>query len=665
MFGSTAKTSGFQTDRMTFSTLRKTLAWQKTNKGLSDDAKLRSTAKKGLYVKDGISRKGFSFCGFHFRGPLIERGNKYLKARNDIARSINLSYGNLMYEGQLLGNYVIDQLLTERAQQESAAASENGVADPEDVKRRKGNMSLRYRDLETLQAKIDEVKAKLDEKGTYVVGDEGQNKKLPSSIGYMRGRQSYEAVGAGTQALIQSLTSDFLAHERSTQEKAFFNNNQGLLRKRAKLDAIKTLKMMGMKVHKTDKGKELFYLPGGLTPQNVVRAENSLADKGIGSNSNTRALLSLAELPSKINAHGDALLELDRELYALASDCNANEARATLEFSLMQEHDYPPKEASKCREQLKKIEADTHKLVEENRDLVRELQSLSYPGDLLDDDNKRAELYRKSVANLKKMDQIVSELDIVYTQYKIAPTSAISKAASNMFDTAQDFCTETLALAANIYPETDYLEAVEPKPSDIRFPGLNNHWRRTHYDSIVEEGLSYKAKAPDILFQDDSTGENNLNRRIAEHNTRIRYLSLYKEQYFKLKLGAPEILRGRLNKTFYENYQENLNRAIRDNDMISENISRRQNILGIGANDEINIQLKAAKKQHNALMLLLHPNLAPSPHNDSTPVQHVELTLDESIDFDLSLNEALDLELTLDEDLNDESVEINNKNMTQ
>ncbi len=164
-----AKTTAFKTDGMRFDALKRKLDKrikelngpedaandQAGAKVLDGSAQIRWTAKNGIYVKKGTwNTKGWD----PFGSDILERGDKFLGARDEIARSINLTFGfTLNEDGQLIGDYLVDSLLKERVRNEMGAEDIANLDDAE-LQRRKQNIYLRLDDLDELQQKVDEIR---------------------------------------------------------------------------------------------------------------------------------------------------------------------------------------------------------------------------------------------------------------------------------------------------------------------------------------------------------------------------------------------------------------------------------------------------------------------------------------------------------------------------
>ena len=132
-----AKSSGFDPYGMHFDALQLQLRRQARRSGVGKDVELRWAPARGFYAKSKTWNRGADPFQRKYGASKLERGEKYLAVREEIARSISVSYGYQIIDGKWVGDYVVDLVIDKRARAEAEAllgleiAAGNPYADPD------------------------------------------------------------------------------------------------------------------------------------------------------------------------------------------------------------------------------------------------------------------------------------------------------------------------------------------------------------------------------------------------------------------------------------------------------------------------------------------------------------------------------------------------------
>lgn len=604
----TVKTEGFQTAGLNFHALKEKLEQQVKNKKLGDDAQIRWTGAKGLYAKSGT----WNVFGYApFGSGAILRGDKFLAARQEIARSINLAYGNRTINGELVGDYVVDRVLEARAREELGLKPDE-PGDQQAIENKKGTLHLRVKDLAEIEKEIVALRD-----NRLLPRKERMHPELMSSVGYMRSAaQAGEAAEKGTQKIIDAVVDDLAAHkwsqmdpkkraELDPEERRELNKKYHA---EAEAETISLMSYKGMKTfyrgHMEDE-EEVNLFEGGLTTSNVAGASQMLRLENVRSE-NVTALLQATELPQHINACSERLMELHKELKSHAKELDDGKI-----FDHLAAHGKP-----ELDESLRDVEVAVKQILEQNLAAIRRLKNMSYPDDITNPDLRQRE-YNTLIENIENMDLLLADLhDIVKESDGALPTAA-GDSIDGLVGAAQKFCAETLELASGVHPMLRASDSIDkkPRPFLMTLPGLMRRLSPDDVDSIVADGLGHKIKAPDILFKADSTGRWSTRFLANDHNKHIAKIANGYRAYRDLLNGDVSRLTHE-DRAVINKFRERLVKAVRDNERLTAIIQRRQKILGQNPNSEIDGELQQAKAQRNALLLLLYPRLTSVSEED-------------------------------------------------
>ena len=626
MNSSTLKTSGFQADGMTFTALHEELAKQVRKGKLNDEAELRWTNSRGLYAKNGVSNTGANYFQRRFGSGLLNRGVKYLAAREEVARSINLTHGFHIHEGQWIGDFVIDRVLSERAEAQARevlhAKMPLGEQIPWDelqaeIARQKKTMTLQFNDLASIQDKLDAI----SRQGALrpPVGD-AERARLINSVGYLSAApKSGRALIQGTEQIVRAIAQDFIDVEHRKGDASSYYERPDALRSYAYEKAWRILKKLGLEKQRID-GERTSILPGGLTRSNVERVRKEIRKEDIPAR-NLLALLHSADLPKAIYESGQRIMDecssLNRAVTALTSE----EANQQLERM------YDPFTKKNVAEQLKAAKSDILNLTANNRIILRDLKRLSFPADL-DNDDARIDLNARLMHNIAILNGRLKELNAVAEpelKYLVRP---LDKAIAEVFTAAQLYCSETLKLADAVSPRKPALRVglQEARPFDMQLDGVmsygnpNGFGDQSPYDVIISDGLSRKLEPPDILFQAADDNTDTLDRLRSMQSHRLDYIHGEYRQYLDL-VGSKESHCFTADEhQSISMFQATIANALKDNERITHQIKQRQKIFGQTENRSVNIQLRYARHQRNALLLLLYPRqVQPYPNGKEHP----------------------------------------------
>ncbi|MEM9618038.1 MAG: hypothetical protein AAF936_08770 [Pseudomonadota bacterium] len=602
----TVKTAGFQTAGLKFRNLKDKLDKQVKKEKLGQDAQLRFTVGKGLYAKSGT----WNVSGnAPFGSGVVLRGNKFLAARAEIARSINLAYGNFQINGELIGDYVVDQVLEARARQQLGLAPED-VGDRRQIENRKGTLYLKVSDLAQIEAKIKEIKQKSRPSRRRKV-----QPQLASSVGYIRGvAQTGAAAEKGTQMLIDAVADDIAAHRWAKMDAKKLdklsdddrNEAYHKIYADAEAEARRLLRRHGMRTFNRghmENEREIHVLEGGLTASNIADIRSSLHRKGVD-HRNVSALLQATQLPRHINNCGDRLNELKQQVEKSALALLQNPIHENIALDVGSNR--MNRNSGSFHEVFKAIK----KAADENRSIILDLKKMSYPEDLNNTD-LRQEKYNQLIENIERMDQSLVLLNGHLRDSTQPFNEGAVDAISNLVDVTQQFCLETLELAGGIHPMLPASDTVKKRelPFRVRLPGLMAF--RSQEGGIrvgIKNGLAGEIKAPDSLFQSDSTGRSSIRTMIKQHNALIG--KIHDQCFIYLDL----IEQGKRNfgpddRAFVNKYRDRLLRAIWDNERLTQVMQRRQKILGQNLSQELNGEIQRAKAQRQSLLHLLYPRL--------------------------------------------------------
>lgn len=604
----TVKTKGFQTEGLNFQALKGKLEKQVEDKKLDDDAQLRWSGAKGLYAKSGT----WNVSGYvPFGSGVILRGDKFLAARQEIARSINLAYGNRIINGEFAGDYIVDQVLEARAREElGLAPDERG--NQQEIENKKGMLHLRVKDLKRIEKEIVALRD-----NRLLPRKERMHPERLSSVGYIRSEaQSGEAAEKGTQKLIDAVVDDLATQKWAKMDPkkraALGPYKRDEINKKyyadAEDEAIRLLAYKGMKTFsrgRLENEREVNLFKDGLTTHNVAGVSQWLRVNNI-KNKNVAALLQATELPQHINACSERLIDLHKELMKYAQDLDDGKIFDRLQANGKYELDNP----------LRAVEVSIKQVIEQNLAAIRRLKNMSYPDDVTNADLRQRE-YNTLIENIEEMDFALGDLHDIVERGSGTLQGVAGEPIKRLVDAAQKFCAETLELAGGVHPMLRASDSIDKKPRPFRttLPGLTSHRSPDDFEAMVANGLKHKIKAPDILFKADSEGQKSIRSLTNNHNKRIAKIADEYRKYRDL-LGGDTSRLAQEDRVFINRFRERLIKAIRDNEKLTAIIQRRQKILGQNPNQEIDSKLDRAKAQRNALLLMLYPRLIRVPDED-------------------------------------------------
>ncbi len=610
-----AKTVGLDIDTngMSFTKLTAMLGEQIKKHGLDKTAQVLWSPDNGLYVTDGL-RNGIG------RGALgsgiVKLGEKYLAGRDEIIRSINLSYGFALHQGKLIGEHVVEELLADRAREEAETAPGEKLS-PEKLRLGRRHICIQFQDLRTLQTKIDAITD-----GQIEPLNESDQQRLALSVGYMRARQTHGSVAKGTAALLEAVTEDLIEHRKSKMKPSKLTANSRTHRDEAEKEAKQILYRMGMKTITQDDA-EVHHLPGGLSPVNVDKASLWL-HAGDVIDVNTMTMLQCTDLPRHINNGGDRLLALNNKLDQQITLLSIETARQRLSNRI------GGAELVRKTKDFDRAKREIRAAVEESRSIIRELKLIPYPDGMIDWDN-RQRFYDSLAGNIAKMDDVIHRLHVLLESGVFARERRGAANISKTCDIAQQHCIEAVALASAVRPliHSKGSKRSVSRPFYLSLPGLTAYRRKDYFSRLIDRGLSYEADAPNALFEADITDEDAHILIASVHNTRIKAIKGQYKEYLRL-IEAKRILFRREESAFAGTFRAKLKSAIQDNEKLTNAIRFRQKVLGEFGNKSIENEVEAAEEQRSALMFLLYPNLTNAPF-DTVPLAPVSNIIAEDV----------------------------------
>ena len=477
----TSKTNAIDTSGLNFSKLKEKIDEQVAKKKLEGDAQLRFRSGKGLYAKSetwNVNRLD------PFGSGAVARGGKFRAAREEVARSVNLSYGNQQLNGMFVGHYIVDQILDERAREQLGLPprghSARETADVEkQIENLKASLHLKYSDIHEIAKRIGQLKkAGAIYKDRNVQLHKGQvpNERLLSSIGHLRGSgQTEEAAVQETRTLIETMISDLVEHKWSkamspedrealrTSENRKDQQRYNELHKKFHADAEEEARAIlgrnGMKTYyrgHMEEEEELHALPGGLSQENVAKVGLLFRLQGI-KDDNVALLLQSTGLPRHVIACGARLAGLKTQLERCATDLHHPNIIAELT------HRIDNNAAENIDYQLSELAGNIQALVDENRAAVLSLKEMSFPDDVTDPVVRRQH-YNRLIHNIEQMDNALERLNAIVSSHGDVVKNVTHGAVVNLVNVAQKFCTETLELASGVYPGPVKNNASDVKP---------------------------------------------------------------------------------------------------------------------------------------------------------------------------------------------------------
>ena len=652
-----AKTSGIATTGKTFTAITNKLRRQVRKGGLSENAALRWTADKGLYAKDGIWNTSNNT---RYGSGRVLRGDKYMGAREEIARSINLGYGFRQHKdlpiGVSLGDYVVKQALKTRAGDEIVKEWDGMELSDEEfehrVEKKIAGMELLYQDIDTIQEWLNAMTG---------INVEAPHRELTSTVQYMRGNKTQGVMVAETDNLREALRADYLHYYRKKHGADEFDQNRARYERNANRAAEKILSKVGLKdytlkpeddayadrvvIDTTNYDKpyidggiseknadkirlepeedsypdrvvidttnyEKSYIDGGISEKNAEKIRNMLHRDGILPR-RTAATLRDAKLPGIINAGSKRFSSIRKEFDGLAGKLFENQENI-LRNRLGDRNTEIFK--TYCADHMREIQ----KIALENQLFIEQLKKKSYPNELTDNDQRRI-VYDRLILNIARMDQAVSELYDLHRDENGKELITPSDAFWKTYEVAEKFCLETLDLAKAFYSpiQSNTYETVAPPPLYLKLPQMPMRRGNNNFILDIRKRLEHEVAAPEILFQADPTGESRYNNIINDYNGRIdrvkssldSYLALLKEGSDRSKLERRELFK----------YRRLVKTALKDNERLTSDIKRRQKILGEVHNEAIDKQLGELVTQRKALLLLYYPELMRAPEHGGAP----------------------------------------------
>ncbi|MEM8988094.1 MAG: hypothetical protein AAGC95_15360 [Pseudomonadota bacterium] len=643
----TVKTKAFDTAELNFSKLKEKIDKQVEKKKLGGDAQLRFSAGKGLYAKSET-------WNVHNLDPFgsgeLERADKFRAAREEVAQSVNLSYANQRVNGQLVGHYVVDQILEERARAQLGLAPDD-VGDRKQIENVKASLHLRYSDINEVATRITALKTqgKIIKDGRVKL-HEGHvpNTDLMSSVGYLGGRwRTQEMAERETRKLIDTMVTDLVEHKwakaMSPKAREALRASDTLADKEkyhefdkkfhgdAEAEARSLLHhYVGMKTYyrgHMEEEEELHAVKGGLSTENVAKVGLALRLQGV-KDDNVSALLQSVDLPRHINDCGvrlaDLKVQLEQSVIALEDSAMSQE----LEYRIGANN------AGTISRDLADVAGAIQRSTDWNRESVLMLKEMSFPDDVTNPEVRRRH-YNRLIKNIEDLDIALGTLNNIALRHQSAFANVAQETISNMVDAALDYCAETLELASGVYPGPPPAEAGHmkrrsssdddfdrPRPFRLCLPRLMLNATSDEIDTKINKGLDAYFKVPLILFEREERDSMELADRTSYHNIRILNMNKEYEKYRRLVVKDDEALSND-DKAYINNFRKNIITALRDNEKFTELLQRHQAICGAALDNEIDGQLEQAKAQRNALLLLLYPRLTQTDE-DFNPLIQIE-----------------------------------------
>ena len=634
-----SKTSGIKTNGVEFKDLRSTLLRQGNRQKVSNDAELRWTAGKGLYVKDRAGKKSGDPLLSSFGSSVKERGDKFLNARAEIARSINLSYSYKIVAGKdidgrkdeggwkWIGDAIVDQVVTERAREQvskewAGFRSSDADINPEEfnreVEKKKREICLRYGDINIIANKLRD----LVNKG--VLQRQNADDPFPTaaySVGYKRDLESEESTAKGTDLLLTSLIKDIMRHEykKGAASNYYMYDNMfadDQLEAYAKKEAVRCLIGLGMRQRRVN-GEKRNFLPGALTQAKIEAARASLKGKDNRDqykpieDKHTLALLYSIKLPDVINESGDRILAYANRITDIGNDMIGKGFLAQIA-----DRD-PARRNGVIYKEVVKVRQQTLELLEDSRDIIRQLKMMRYDDAVVSGVQQRGALYERLIKNVNDINNLLYDLYTVSGGVRDRSGSDFVGAETDIYHAVQSYCSEMIHLAEAVRPRSpDY----EPnpqivKPFEIRLFGVFPHTEERKSINLISSNLlagrerrNLLSDNGGLLYEKGDQGRSHIENMNKFLQARLDYIEPRFEMYLGTLIGQRSTEDfSEKDRSFVNEMGVSIREALDANEIITADLKRRQKIFGEVGNEDINYQVENGEKLRKALLLMLYP----------------------------------------------------------
>ena len=587
-----------------FHSLKAALSVQVSENKLKNDAELHWVKGRGLYVngerRSNSAREAKKCCGDRTR----QQSNECRAAAAEIARSINCTLGFLTYDGKHIGDFIVDQVISERAWEETGKMfAVKGLdatsIDPEqlhhEVEERKKRICLRFADLETLQNRLEAI-------DRYTgASDECEKVVIAVNVTPIQRLYKEQAVAKSAELLLSSIALDIAAHEYQKDNQGDGNGLDRDISGLAFRRAEEILHRYGLADAQPGGGASHAYANDA--PRSTIRlAVQSLQDDGVECK-NTLALLKCIAFPYAPKETSDRLLDCAASLEEGAGRFLSDAVRDQLART---DARYAP---SELRNALEIAAADIGGVAAQTRGFVNGLDAFAFPAGISDLRNKQTLVHGLS-RNVTELNRL---LENIYTFSSPAligcESSPLAAAVTHLFDIAQQLSTETLKLVDSLRPHDagDPDAPGELRPLDIPLASVLPHVADGDLRFRVCAGLSYEIEPPKTLFQAPENGGAALSWLSAWHNANMKEILLHYPTYLL-------ILKSNLPKEYSAEERDFINRfgvkvldAVRDNERLTRNMQNQQKMTGETGEPSIAREMQKMKHQRNALLAILYP----------------------------------------------------------
>ncbi len=473
---------------------------------------------------------------FNPLGDESVRAEKFAGAADAIRNAIDRQYGFQTVGDRTIGQHVLDQIALEHD----------------------GEYRVDFGDLDKVQ-KI--IQAAREEYGLNLEDRSGDLQNQRSGVSASRISPSASTVAEGTRRLYSAILHDIITSDTSGTSTAA-DQEAAANRVMYELGAVKG-------------GDGTFILAGGLSSENISRAVDTIeaiqqnADlPGIAFGAdNVRALYEVTDLQCRIDVAAGRLNTLNHRLEKVA--------------------DVTPSIAA---DKLRGI-------ADENRALVRELRTLTYPDDLCSND-VRAELSNRIVEHCEKSAAFLQqELDAALNRDDLSKID--KEVLKGCRDIAVDQLLETLSLVPHLRRVSAQSLTVSYKTVDRKMlDGIADFDLGSAYTAGMKERLNQSIEVPRTLYgKSDSEGHASLEDASTMYNSGARNLLPFVERF------------GDLTQDERKQLARDLKDVLADNDAMLERISRRQRIRGNFVDHAAHNDLGKLQEMRYALQCLELQNL--------------------------------------------------------
>lgn len=322
------------------------LTFDKLHKKIKEKKMLWHSPGTQIRLKEGnLYLKLFSF---NPKGDEAVRNEKFVGAADLIRNSIDRQFGFQTIGARTVGQYVVDRLALEH-----------------------GEYRVDYGDLDKVHSIIQGAR---EEYGLSLEVQSGAQGNRQSGVSASRISQSVRSIAEGTKCLHRAILEDVIVSYKSDGSTAPQHE--------------RTAQYIMHELGAVEQAGGTFTLDGGLSKKNIERAvktmeamrrDGSIPGNDLGTG-NVKALLEITDMQRRIDVAGDRLNSLNHRFDRLSARLPS---------------------LGPASERMKQV-------TNENRKLVRELRTLTYPDGLLSN-NTRAELSNRILAHCEKSQEILRE----------------------------------------------------------------------------------------------------------------------------------------------------------------------------------------------------------------------------------------------------------------